>query len=196
MTWTLKNRNPRRGQRGFTLVELIVATAVLLFGVVAVIQLVPAAMQANLRNRYDSTSAVMAQRLEELFARQVLTDLFVEDPTGLVPCVAAAQNCAFGDPALNNQLVGSPLRQVRTQNNRLADMQINFDAAPVPRYNIVFRDPNDPSRVPYELRWAVITSVQTVGTQTNVVVAKRIIVGARRQGDRFTSVSFNLMLAR
>lgn len=188
--------NSQSKQRGFTLVELVVATAVLLFGVVAVIQLVPAAMQANLRNRYDSTSSVMAQRLEELFARQILTDPFVEDPTGVMPCSVAAQNCAFGDPAQNNLLVGSPVRAVLTANGRLADMQIDFGAAAVPRYNAVFIDPNDAARTAYEVRWAVITSVQTVGTQTNVVVAKRIIVGARRLGDQSTSVSFNMMLSR
>ena len=41
-----------------------------LVGVVSVMQLVPEAMRTNLRNRYDTTSAVVAQRLRDLIARQ------------------------------------------------------------------------------------------------------------------------------
>jgi prepilin-type N-terminal cleavage/methylation domain len=39
-------------ERGFTLVELAIATVVLLVGVMAVLQLVPAAMESNRRNRW------------------------------------------------------------------------------------------------------------------------------------------------
>ena len=49
-------------QRGFTLVEVLVATIVLMTGVVAVAQLVPVAVTANNVSRRDSTALVIAQR--------------------------------------------------------------------------------------------------------------------------------------
>ncbi len=49
-------------QRGFTLIEMAVATAVLLIGIVGVAKLVPVAVNMNMGNRNDSTSLVIAQR--------------------------------------------------------------------------------------------------------------------------------------
>lgn len=187
----------RKRESGFTLVELAIATAVLLFGVVAVVQLVPAAMQSNLRNRQDTTSAVAVQRLHELFSRQNLSDTIVVDPNGLLPCTAAG-NCLFGDttPGQSDRLIGARVRAVRAPNGRVIDEQIDFSAAAVQGYNFIYVDPNDAQRAPFEVRWAVITNVRNVGNLANVVVSKRVIVGARRQGDRSQSVSFSTLLVR
>lgn len=188
-------RRVRAGQRGFTLVELAIATAVLLVGVMAVLQLVPAAMQSNLRNRQDTTSAVVSQRLRELFTRQPITDNMVVDPTGLLPCNNTG-NCRFGDPTQNDLVVGAPVILVRSPNGTVTSARINFAAAPVAGYNFTYADPNDPQRAPYDVRWAVITSSRNVGKLTNVIVAKRIIVGARRQGSTRQSFSFNTLVSR
>jgi hypothetical protein len=52
------------------MVELLVAIAVILFGVALVAQLVPKAIQTNTVNRYDSTALILAQRQLELMTAQ------------------------------------------------------------------------------------------------------------------------------
>ncbi len=182
-------------EKGFTLVELAVATVVLLVGVVAVMQLVPEAMRTNLRNRQDTTSAVVAQRLRDLIARQALTDTQIVDPTGTFPCGTVAV-CLFGDAAQNDVIVGAPTRLFRTPNNQVADVMINFAGAAPAGYQFLYTDQNDPLRAIYEVRWAVVTSVRDVGKLTSQIVAKRVIIGVRRQGDPSQSVYFNTLVVR
>lgn len=58
---------------GFTLIELLIAIVLLLVGIVAVARLVPAAIQSNFRNRYDSTALITAQRqLEQMTAQDMM----------------------------------------------------------------------------------------------------------------------------
>ena len=58
-------RNPR--MRGFTVIELLVATVVLLVGIVGVSQMVTQAVDSDLRNRDTSSSMMAAQReLEQM----------------------------------------------------------------------------------------------------------------------------------
>lgn len=151
----------RAKQYGFTLTELTIATLVLMFGVVAVMQLVPAAMQANLRNRYDTTTVVLAQRELDQMITQPLSAANFTDADGRV--------IALGDATLPNVLVGSPVIVVGNL------VRVDFTAAAVANYNFTAVDPNDPSATPYEVRWAVITNA-VAGN----VVSKRYIVGAWR----------------
>src|SRR5260370_41010742 len=58
---TVRARKHRR-ERGFTLLELAIATLVLMVGIVGVVQLVPASIQSNLNNRVDATAMGFAQR--------------------------------------------------------------------------------------------------------------------------------------
>ena len=162
----LSFKKPRRKQRGFTLIELLIATVVLLVGLVAVAQLVPAAIRLNTANRYDSTALVIAQRQMEGMLNQPLTATTFTDPQGLL--CPAGNICDLGNPANPNQVVGSPVVIV---NNR---PMIDFSAGRVANYNFTFADANDPSRVSYDVRWAVITFTNGTG--------KRLIVGVRRLG--------------
>ena len=182
-------------ERGFTLIELAVATVVLLVGVVAVMQLVPEAMRTNLRNRQDTTSAVVAQRLRDLIARQALTDTQIVDPTRTFPCGTTAV-CNFGNAAQNDVIVGAATTFFRTPNGRVADVRINFAGAAPAGYSFLYTDQNDPLRATYEVRWAVATSVRNVGKLTNQIVAKRVIIGVRRLGDPSQSVFFNTLVVR
>jgi len=52
----------RDGQRGFSILEMMLATIILLVGLVAIAQLVPASILMNYRNRTDSSALVFAQR--------------------------------------------------------------------------------------------------------------------------------------
>ena len=165
------NRRPF-AQRGFTLIEVLIAMFVLVVGLVAVMQMVPYSVNANLSNRNDSSATVIAQRLRDLMVNQPLSVTTLTDPTAMFPC-GGLTTCVLGGGTANGDYVaGCPL---------LNSGQINFGANPVANYNFIFRDPNDPTGTSYDVRWAVITSVRNVGPMQNVVVAKRYVVGARQR---------------
>src|SRR5579872_1090287 len=156
-------------QRGFTLIEMAVATAVLLIGIVGVAKLVPVAVNMNMGNRNDSTSLVIAQREMDALLSQPIGSLTFTDPQGIV-CPAAG-TCNLGNPATPSVIVGSPLLNL---GNRPL---INYGVAQVAGYSFNYSDPNDPTDTSYDVRWAVIT----LGNGTTAS-AKRFIVGVRRRG--------------
>ena len=51
-----KHHRSKKLQRGFTLIEMMIATIVVLVGLIAVAQLVPAAAMLNSANRNDGTT--------------------------------------------------------------------------------------------------------------------------------------------
>ena len=150
-------------QRGFTLMEVLVATVVLLTGIVAVAQLVPVALTANNGNRRDSTASVIAQRELTQFVQLPLTFLG--------PYTDALGNvCNLGDPAQPDVTVGSPVVIVANRPT------INFAAAKVGSYNFTTPvDPEDPYGAQYDVRWAVITAGN--GTPGS---PRRFTLGARQ----------------
>src|SRR6202140_2666515 len=93
------------GQRGFTLIELMISTVVLLVGVVAVAELVPAAIFLNSRNRSDSSSLVYAQREMDQFLNQPVSG-------ALTFADQQFNNCNLGSATVFNTPVGSPLTAV------------------------------------------------------------------------------------
>jgi len=154
-------------------------------GIVAVVELVPRAIDSNLNNRYDTTSTVVAQRMMDLMLTQNITTTTLADPTGTFPCGAGVV-CNLGLPQ-DGVPVGA----------RLINGVIDFSAPPVANYSFMWIDPNDPVGTQYDVRWNVVTSVKTVGTQPNVVVSKRFIVGVRSRGQRYpTSVTLTSWLSR
>lgn len=157
-----------RQQRGFTLIELAIATVVLLVGVIGVMQLVPSAMQTNLANRQNTSSVVTAQRLLDAMITQPLdapTFNFVEPNGALIAVIS------MGNPA--NGVYGGPVQNV---NNRA---RINFNLPAVAGFNFQYSDPNDPQRATYEVRWAVV-----VDAPAGLVQSKRYIVGVRSNDRR------------
>jgi len=163
-------------QRGFTLIELLLASLILIVGIAAVMELVPRAMQLNLQNRLNTTSTVTAQRLMDLMIAAGVGSTTLVDNTGTFPC-GALNPCQLGGGGgvVGDFTTGSPL---------FVTGQINFGAAKVPGFNISYRDPNDASGIPYDVRWAVVTSVRNMGPLTGVVVAKRFVVGVRRENGQ------------
>ena len=157
----------RNRQSGFTLVEVLMAIVVLLVGIVAVAQLVPASISSNSTNRNDSSALVFAQRELDQFMSQPL-NMSISPPAFID---AQGFSCNLGDPAQPNVVVGSPVVVI---NNQLV---LDFTAAPVMGYSFSYQDPNDPAGVLYDVRWAVITT-----TNNGMVSSKRFILGARRKG--------------
>ena len=155
----------RRSEAGFSLLEMMLATVILLVGLVAIAQLVPATILLNFRNRTDSAALVFAQR--EL-------DQFLDQPLFLTSFTDAIGNtCALGNATPVNTVQGSSLAVVNNQ------VVIDFTQTLVPNYSfaIPYQDPSDPSGISYDVRWAVI-----VTGNGSTVSSKRFILGIRQQG--------------
>ena len=176
---TAKNR--LTGQRGFTLTEMLVATLVVLVGLVAVAQLVPASVMINANNRNDGTALVFAQRQMEAIRAQPLGATTFSDPQG-VYC-PLGQTCQLGDATQPGSVVGSP---AVVGNSNLA--MIDFTATPVSGYSFTYTDPNDPFGASYDVRWAVVTVVNP----QNVVTGKRILLGVFRRGMQAPTLPITL----
>lgn len=173
-------KKTRPGQAGFTLLEMLIATVVMLVGLVAVAQLVPLSVRLNSGNRADSTALVFAQREMDELVDQPMNVATFTDPQGVL-CPPLA-NCNLGNAAAPLTVVGSP---VVIANNRPI---INFNAAQVGGYGFNYRDPNDPFALPYDVRWAVITYSNAAGNATG----RRFIVGVLRRGGNAPFFPVNL----
>lgn len=168
-------------QSGFTLVELLIATVIVLVGLVAVAQLVPVSVMMNSNNRNDGTALVFAQHEVEALRAQPLTATTFTDPAG--ETCPLGNICNLGDPTAPSVIKGGPVVLGSS-----GDPIIDFSAAPVPDYSFTYLDPNDPFNAPYDVRWAVITIVNP----QQVVTGKRIIVGVFRRGMKTPSLPITL----
>src|ERR1700720_437334 len=92
--------NCRGRQTGFKILEMLLATVILLVGLIAVAQLVPASILLNYRNRTDASALVFAQReLDQMLAQPL-------NPSTSPPSFTDAEGnpCYLGDPTQPNQL--------------------------------------------------------------------------------------------
>src|SRR5271168_5638055 len=91
-------------QRGFTITEVLIAIVIMLVGIVAVAQLVPASIGSNSANRNDSSALVFAQREMNQFLLQPL-NMSISPPAFID---AEGNTCNLGDPTQpSNTPVGS-----------------------------------------------------------------------------------------
>jgi Tfp pilus assembly protein PilV len=173
-------------QLGFTLVEMLIATVIVIVGLVAVAQLVPASVMLDSHNRNDGTALVFAQRQMEAMRERPLSATTFSDPEGVV--CPLGQTCELGDPTKPKTIVGCPV--VVFQNSPIID----FTAAPVTGYSFTYKDPNDPSETIADVRWAVITNVNSA----RVPISRRIILGVFRRGMASPSlpVTLDVMLEK
>jgi prepilin-type N-terminal cleavage/methylation domain-containing protein len=173
----------RPAESGFSLLEMMLATVILLVGLVAIAQLVPASILLNFRNRTDSSALVFAQReLDQMLAQPL------NPPTNPPSFTDGYGNlCYLGDPTKPNQLVGT---------NVLAGLNsapiIDFTSN-IANYNFTYQDPTDPSGVTYDVRWAVITTGN--GTTAS---SKRFILGVRQAGGNgyFQPITLDAMVGK
>jgi type II secretory pathway pseudopilin PulG len=158
----------RAHQTGFSILEMLLATVILLVGLVAVAQLVPASILLNYRNRTDSSALVFAQRQLDQMLDQPLSANSFTDVLG--------NTCQLGNPAVTNAGQGST---VTTYSNQpiIVFNSPNPPLAPTNGYGFTYADPNDPSGTTYDVRWAVIIT-GSGGTASS----KRFILGVRQVG--------------
>ena len=172
----------RATQRGFTLVEMLMATVVGIVGLVAVAQLVPTSVMRKMNNRNDGTALVFAQRAIEFIREQPLTTTgnppSFTDPLGVL--CPPSQTCLLGDLNQPNVMVGSAL-------NTSATPTIDFSATPVPGYGYAYIDPNDPYGAAYDVRWAISTT--GIG---GTITGRRIVLGVFRRGMKSPSLPVTL----
>jgi len=162
-----KSTKAWRNQRGFTLAEVLMAIVILLVGIVAVAQLVPASIGSNSANRNDSSALVFAQRQMDQFLSQPLINSTYSETIDTQTFL-----CNLGDPTQPNVVVGSAVAVFYNQ------LVIDFSASRVTNYSFTYQDPNDPFGLVYDVRWAVITTTNSSGIPSS----KRFIVGTRKQG--------------
>lgn len=167
-----------RREGGFTLIEMLLATLIVVIGLVAVAQLVPSSLIMNANNRSDGTALVLAQKQMEALRAVPLTQTTFTDPQGIV--CPLATTCNVGDPANPGAIVGSP---VAILNNSPI---IDYTQPVVPGYGFTYTDLNDPTGAVNDVRWAVVT------TTNGAVTGRRIIVGAFRRG--MNSVNFPISI--
>jgi Tfp pilus assembly protein PilV len=175
-------RTRRGSERGFTLIEMLMATVIVIVGLVAVAQLVPASVMLDSNNRNDGTALVFAQRQMEAMREQPLSASTFTDSLGIV--CPLGQTCNLGNSALPKTVVGCPVVVSLYTNTPVID----FTASPVANYSFTYTDPNDPAGVSTDVRWAVITNVNTAGA----VISRRIVLGVFRRG--MSSPSFPVTL--
>jgi len=149
-------------ERGFTLIEMMVAVVILIVAAVSVAQLVPASISYDLRNRNDSTALIAAERLAEQMALQSLTAATTTCPSNSVPasnygfCDTDNDAVALGDIAAGNitSSVGCPL----TAAGQLDFSQLSSACtAGYTRTKTYTWNPSIPTTQSVELRWRVIT---------------------------------------
>ena len=151
-----------REQSGFSVLEMILASAILMVGIVSVVQLVPASLQSSFGNRMDTMATVVCQR--EL-------DQMLNQPLNLPPPFTFTdkdgQTISLGG-------TGSPGASVLMSGQSVV-IDFSPGTAPPAGFSTTYTDPNDLSQSSFELRWAVFQQ-----PSNGPVVSRRIIIGCRR----------------
>jgi hypothetical protein len=146
---------------GFSVLEMILASAILMVGVISVVQLVPASLNSSVGNRLDTVATVVAQReLDQMLSQPLNVNTFVDNDRQTVSLGGA------GAP-------GAPV----VMNGGYATIQFAASLPPTGFYKS-YTDPNDPTGPSFDLRWAVFPQVSN-----GVVVGRRIIIGCRRTNN-------------
>ena len=176
------------GQKGFSLLEMMLATIILLVGLVAIAQIVPASILLNYRNRTDSAALVFAQRELDQMLDQPITSGFFTDMLG--------NACSLGATSSPNAVQGSPVQvtySTASSGQEYSQVFIDFTAAPVTNYSFTAPDSTDPTGTTFDVRWAVI-----INGNGSTVSSKRIILGVRQLGGNgyFQPITLDTVVAR
>lgn len=177
---------PVRGN-GFSILEMLFATVILLVGLVAVAQLVPASILMNYHNRSDSSALVFAQRQLDILLDQPL------NPPGNSYTDPNGNTYQLGDPtAAPNAVQGSNVTTINGYT--VMDFGGSLPGTyPTNGYSFVYPDPTDPNGTTYDVRWAVI-----ITGNGSTASSKRFILGVRQlSGSGFSlPVTLDTMVSK
>ncbi len=172
-----------RRQRGFSLVELLIAIVLLIVGVLAVAQLVPAAIQANMRSRFDSSGLVLAERQLELITRQPID---VGGPTpganysfvGNLPDGAPFPYAVGRRTAVGGPMITTAGAAVVPGSTSIDWSQPGAAVSAGYRNTFILNEGTGTGSLNYETRWAVITYFTSLNGSVRPV-SKLIIISVR-----------------
>ena len=174
-------------QQGFSLLEMLFATVILLVGLVAVAQLIPASVLLNYHNRTDSAALVFAQRQLDILLDQPL------NPPGNIFTDLNGNTYQLGDPSAPNVVQGSNV--VTINGYTVIDFSAAIPAAyPTNGYGFTYPDPTDPRGIQrFDVRWAVIITGNGATASS-----KRFILGVRQlSGSGFSlPITLDTMVSR
>ena len=148
-----------RKQNGFSVLEMILASSILMVGIISVVQLVPASLKSSVGNRLDTMATVACQReLDQMLSQPLSVGAFLD----------------MNNQAISLGGVGSPGASVLMSGQSVV---IDFSPGTTPPagFSTTYADPNDPTGASFELRWAVFPQLNN-----GVVVGRRIVIGCRR----------------
>ena len=148
-----------RKQSGFSVLEMILASAILMVGIVSVVQLVPASLNSSVGNRLDTMATVACQReLDQMLSQPLSVNSFQDE----------GQTISLGG-------AGSPGASVLMSGQSVV-IDFSLGATPPAGFSgTMLADPNVPTSPSFELRWAVFPQLSN-----GAVVGRRIVIGCRR----------------
>ena len=147
-----------RKQSGFSVLEMILASAILMVGIVSVVQLVPASLNSSVGNRLDTMATVACQReLDQMLSQPLSVDSFQDE----------GQTISLGG-------AGSPGASVLMSGQSVV-VDFSPGTTPPAGFSATYTDPNDLTSASFELRWAVFPQLSN-----GAVVGRRIVIGCRR----------------
>jgi prepilin-type N-terminal cleavage/methylation domain-containing protein len=152
------------GAAGFTLIEVIIASVVMVVGVLAMSGLVALAVQSNGHSRLDTTAVMLTQAVTEQVASGVNFSSTIGG-TG----VAKLTDCGTHDSTnpwnVDSGPGGSPL----------ASGKIDFSQAKVSGYSMDYVVCNGSTKTTYDVRWNISPLATGATTHTNILtVAARM----------------------
>lgn len=159
----------RREQDGFSIIEMLFATVILLVGLVAVAQLVPASILLNFHNRSDSSALVFAQRQLDILLDQPL------NPPGNSYTDPNGNTYQLGDPTNPNNVQGSTVITINGYTVISFGGSLPGTYPNANGYGFIYPDPTDPNGTTYDVRWAVIITGNGATASS-----KRFILGVRQ----------------
>jgi prepilin-type N-terminal cleavage/methylation domain-containing protein len=155
-------------QNGFSLIELMIAIAVLAVGMAALVPLFAVAVMSNGKAKTDTTATMLAQTVLEKVSAQ---------PASAAPANITVTDC---NPA------GGTTFQIATAvgGSPLTGSDIDFTATPVANYNMQYvACGNNGRQALYDVRWN-IQAIAGNGSRSRIITVAARPTGAGVAGNR------------
>ena len=162
MSGAIRSTQTARRSRGFSLIEVMIAMAVLAVGLLGGIMVIVVATTNNNRSKLHSTAATMAQSTMEKI-------LAIPKRAVGAAAITKTTDCAGNTFTIQTAPGGSPL----IHRGAFAG-SINFSRAPLPDYSMRYVMCSTGGSVAYDVRWRIDPG-STPSTQLVTVSAKPVV---------------------